>query len=182
MPNANKDYIKALSYAWQRFRDECQNMLRNHYAQTAPEASLEALGRERLVPRYPEETDLAKYRERVVGAWDENVGRGGYPEIIRLIEGYGFTFVSFTAGFAGGDPYDGFNLLVPTLSALKYDGTYQYDGTIKYNAVGENEIAIEIKRPIGTPVPAATKQQLQAALLNIVRASIKYINIYDIEM
>jgi hypothetical protein len=184
MANENQNFVAALSQAAIRFQDEAEKMLRNYFAQVAPEASLESLGRDRLVPRYPQETQLSAYRTRVINAWDENVGRGGYQEIIRVIEGYGFTFAGywngFDPGFDPGDPLDSFNLLLPVISVQKYDGTYQYDGVIKYDAVGPNEILIQIKRLTGNPVPDATKAEITAALKPIVRASIRILAINEI--
>jgi len=274
MSNENINYLKALAYAANRFHEQVENMLRNYFAQVAPEASLESLGRDRLVPRYPQESDLAGYRDRVVDAWAENIGRGNWPDIVRVVEGYGFTFVGvpdgFESGFGGGDPIDSFNILVSTLGGATHNGyqdvilaldvnniTWQSGNTIRYtfsgspdlsgvangdvlivtgatnpsnngtflitavsdpsdyvdvtnlgrsdatddetgspavadikdnnhggaflhNATNANEVRIEIKRNTGDPVPDATKEDIIAALENILRASINLIGIDEI--
>lgn len=180
MANETKNLIKALTCAEIRFKIEVEKMLRNYYASTAPVASLNILGRDRLITRYPLETDDEKYRDRVINAYDENVGRGNVWDIIRVIEGHGFSFLGdpegFYPGFPAGTPNDKFNLLIRGLGGAVYDATYIYDSTIKYDAVGINSILIEIKGSTTTDEKIA----LQTQLFKIVRASIKIIKIVDI--
>lgn len=185
MANENENYLQALAYAAARFQVETEKALRNYFAQSAPVTSLENLGRDRLITRYPQETDDNAFRTRVVNAWDENVGRGNWPDMVRVVEGYGFTFAGepdgFVSGFTGGDPYEAFNIIINTLGGGSvYDGVSIYNGAILYDSIGPNEVSIEIKRHIGDPLTDALKQEIITDLFNVIRASIR--NIYILEI
>jgi len=163
----NKDYIDALSDAGVRAREQAVNVARNAFSQTAPEASLEIIGRDRNIPRFPQETEVEKYRIRVVNSYNGNIALGNASDIIRVVEGHsdqaGSPFVFFgipgghDQGFPAGTPENKFKLIVRTLSGtVMYDGTEQYDANVKYDAIGINAIRIEIKRP-GAGVSTAIK-------------------------
>jgi len=186
----NKDYIDALSDAAVRLSEQATNVTLNAYSQTAPEASLEIIGRDRNIPRFPQETEVEKYRLRVVDAYNGNIALGNAADIIRVVEGHsdqlGSPFVFFgipgghDQGFPAGTVENKFKLIVRTLSGgVMYDGAQQYDGTVKYDAIGINAIRIEIKRP-GATVSTDIKLKLVAALKTVIRASINNIVIKDI--
>jgi hypothetical protein len=134
--------IKAAAYMIYKFRQNIQNSVLNLFPKYAEPEFLEIIGRDRNCPRYQGES-TEEYRLRVQDAFEFNRGIGRAIDIIRAIEGLGYTFGSYTPGYTGGG-LNSFNLLVHSIGVTVFDGTYDFDGEILFNAANANDINIEI--------------------------------------
>lgn len=163
--------VKAATLASIRFKDQVENMLKNFFAQSAPEVQLEQIGRERNVPRLSSSEGLVDYRQRVLDAFAENQGVGKAEDLILIMDAIGYIFYSYTTGFGPITDPNYFNILIQTKADLQYDATYDYDGAINYDAVPPNTINLEISKKNPGDLTPAEKDLIRERLRPVLRAS-----------
>lgn len=161
-----QNYLSAFACMLATFRDTCQAVTRNGYAQTASEEYLEILGRQRLVNRFTGEA-LEAYRLRVIDAFELAQGRGNLDSIREVMTSLGYTFNSTTGGTPGAE--GSYNIIVPSADGNLLDGTWDLDGSKLLDAVTDNCINFELIQEAA--VSQDQKDAIHAALYNIIRAS-----------
>lgn len=168
--------IRAASFLLFQFKETVNIAMLNMFPQHADQDNLERIGRDRNAPRYINE-DLDEYRNRVINAFDFNQGIGKADDIIRAMRGLDYAFNSFTQGDTSGGA-GSFNLIVHTVSGVKYDASEDYDANVKYNAANENDINIELVQA-GVPTPTQ-EADIRDITRPIIRASSIILSITNI--
>lgn len=171
MPNVNTDEIqnivRASAASIVDFRAQVKNFLISSLANFAEDSDLDSIGQSRNLPRLPGETD-SSYRIRILNAWEANTGAGDARSIIAVIEALGYTFNSYIQGdTTKGD--GSFNLIVRSLGAKYFDGSWDFDGSIYFNTPPANGMTIEIVQ--GFPVTVEQIELINKSLAPILRAS-----------
>jgi hypothetical protein len=168
--------IKAAAYTIYKFRQNIQNSVLNLFPKYAEPEFLEIIGRDRNCPRYQGES-TEEYRLRVQDAFEFNRGIGRAIDIVRAIEGLGYTFGSYTAGYTGGG-VGSFNLLVHSIGGKVLDGTWDLDGLTYLNSANPNDINIEIVR--AEEITPEERQAIIDFVTPIIRASSSVLSIIAI--
>lgn len=168
--------IKAAAYLIYKFRQNVQNSVLNYFPKYADPEFLQIIGRDRNCPKYQQES-IEEYRLRVQDAFEFNRGIGRAIDIVRAIEGLGYTFGSYTAGYTGGG-VGSFNLLIHSIGTTVFDGTYDFDGEILFNAANENDINIEIVQ--ASAISDAQRLAIIEFCTPIIRASSTILSIVAI--
>lgn len=158
--------IKAAAFLIFQFRQNTQNSVLNYFPKYAEPEFLEIIGRDRNCPKYQGES-IEEYRVRVEGAFEFNRGIGRAIDIVRAIEGLGYTFNSYIPGMTGN--VNSFNLVVHSINGKTHDGTWDHDGSIYHNSANANDINIEIIR--AEEITQEEKNAIQEFVTPIIRAS-----------
>ena len=174
-----QNHVRAFTLLASGFKKQVSAFVSNAYPSKASEENLLILGRDRNQPRVEGE-NLATYRDRVVNAFENNIGSGNAADIIRIMISLGYlenTPDSFIQGNnAGGE--GSFNVIIQGISGSLHNAVSDHDDTILHNSTGPNKIGIELVQALA--ITQDQEDDIRNELRPIIRASSEIIQILKI--